>query len=147
MPSLLRTRKLDCGTRLYHGTSAPEDFSIPRGPAWFSDATAVANRFQRWHEWSPSRPRTLVFSVSESPELLLLQSRDDFDAFEDEHEELPNDPAEMAEAVCRAGYDGWIIPDNYPEGADIMLCRPEDWLTAEGPIPRRRATRTKRRRA
>jgi hypothetical protein len=137
----LPTRKLDRGALLYHGTSAPADFAFPDGPAWFSDARAVADEFQSRHAWSPSRPRTLVFSVSESPELLLVNSRADFDAFEDEHEELPNDPVESAEVVCRAGYDGWIIPDNYPEGADIMICRPERWLTAEAPAPRRRTRR------
>ena len=33
-----------------------------------------------------------------------------------------------AEIVCDARLNGWIIPNNYPDGADIMLCRPEDWL-------------------
>lgn len=136
----LPTQKLTRGTQLYHGTSADEDFSIPNGPAWFSDAEAVAHNFQRWH--TGPRPRILQFWVADRPELLLIRSQTDFDAFEDEHEELPNDPAEMAETVCRAGYDGWIIPNNYPEGADILLCRPERWLVTEAPQPaKRRRTR------
>ncbi len=138
----LPTQKLARGARLYHGTSVDEDFSIPNGPAWFSDAEDVAEYFQTWH--TGPRPRILPFWVSDSPKLLLVHSDADFRAFEDEHDEELSGcgSGEMAEIVCRAGYDGWIIPNNYPEGADIMLCDPERWLTTEAPTPRRGRRKT-----
>lgn len=132
----LRTKELPRGLRLYHGTSVNEDFSVPTGPAWFSDAKVVADRFKKWH--NGPRLRVLSFWVTDSPKLFLVRARADFDEFEEQHDEELNGcgSEEMAEAVCRVGYDGWIIPNNYPEGADVMLCDPRRWLGTEPPTSR-----------
>ena len=128
------------GTRLYHGTSAEEDFDVPNGPAWFSDASEVADRFSRGRPGP--RQRVQVYRVARGglrlPEVADLADlrrlvaraagrrwRDPYEV-EDFVEGMSVD--EMADAVC-GHYDGWWIPDNYGPGhGDILLCEPWKWL-------------------
>lgn len=138
------TARLTRGLLLYHGTSVEDDFIVPDGPAWFSDSEDVAVRFSSWHDGG--RPRVIGFEVVDAPRLLLVRSTDDFTRFfenENGGDDCCGSPEDMAEVVCSRGYDGWTIPNNYPTGADIMLCEPSRWLRPLGLMknPHRRTRR------
>ena len=120
-------QRLRIGQTLYHGTSAKTRFDYPDGPAWFSEERSVAESFTRWHGAGGSR-RVLVYEVVASPKLARIvdtraASRLSYELLgEDTH-----DIKDLAYATCDR-YDGWIVPNNYSPGADIMLCEPERWL-------------------
>lgn len=133
----LRTSSIKKGTILYHGTSAEEDFEIPEGPAWFSDGKAVARAFSGR---GPGNPRILRFEVvrritglihivgtmafDRMVEMLARQYGENPDRFENY--------LDVAQALCDRGHPGWAVPWNYPDGSDIMLCRPAGWLSLVG---------------
>lgn len=122
---MVDARSLPRGTVLYHGTGAPEKFLIPTGPAFFSDSRTVAKYFSTWN--GGEKPRVLRYKVSSKiQKLALIESQQDFDNLSEETGCEPGQDTESLVAmVCGAGFDGWIIPNNYPDGADIMLCFPE----------------------
>ncbi|RLB39820.1 MAG: hypothetical protein DRH30_09260 [Deltaproteobacteria bacterium] len=113
------------GTRLYHGTSAEDDFSDDiDGPFWVSDGVGVAKKFIGIRG---PRPRVMVFEAESDIQLVDWSSLDAIQTFVERYTggEFDEYSAhELSEIVCEAGYDGWAIPNNYPEGADIMLCDP-----------------------
>lgn len=133
------------GTLVYHGTATENEFDVLNGPAWVSDSFGVARHFANR---GASRSRVVVFRVQTVPRLAMIANarewasfvawatgacyaRDDFD------DDVEYGPYEIAEMVCDNGIvDGWIIPANYPEGADIMLCNPSRFL---GFVEERRA--------
>lgn len=125
-----RTYTLERGARLYHATDAKERYELeedPEGPFWVSDDERVAQKFLAMKVGrGGGLPRILVYEAEDDAELLLWQSWSDMEAFfESEAEDAEYmTPPQMAEVVCDAGFDGWIVPANYPEGADIMLCDP-----------------------
>ena len=45
----------------------------------------------------------------------------------DDPDDFSCDTAEAAEAFC-CKYEGWVIPANYPEGADVLICTPSEYL-------------------
>lgn len=121
------TTSVPKNTVLYHGTASPEDFDIPRGPAWFSNAEAVARSFMRWHGQS-ERSRVIAYrTTSRVPNLLFIDGTDTMSRFV-KSLDLSGDPQELAEAVCDGGWNGWNIPSNYLEGSDLLLCEPERWV-------------------
>jgi hypothetical protein len=128
------TRAIPAGAILYHGTSSPEKFRRPSGPAFFSDSESVARYFATWREGGggkKGRPRILRYEVvHEISHLALIESTMAFDDFSERvgYGGDPESTEERVDMVCSAGFDGWIIPNNYPDGADIMLCQPERWL-------------------
>lgn len=133
----METLTLEEGTVVYHGTSSKEDFKIPdmTGFAWVSTSRSVAEYFAKSRRGP--RPRVLVFHLYKDVELFLVSSAQDFDelAEEEGEGEAPSGPDELAQMVCDAGYDGWIIPTNYPDGDDVLLCYPEDALDLVNAIP------------
>ena len=44
------------GTKLWHGTSAIEDFAIPRGPAWFAPTRTIAQKWAGWADYEHNKP-------------------------------------------------------------------------------------------
>jgi len=129
------------GTLLYHGTKAPEDFDYPDGPAWFSTARSVAEEFVSWHSWgddAEEKSRVLVYRVVKRiPRLVLIDSREDMDDLVRRLDDGMGDlefagPTDLAEATCDAGWTGWHIPWNYPDGSDTMICEPTEWLELIG---------------
>jgi len=119
------------GADLYHGTNVEEDFRLPHGPAWFGDTFSVAKNFATYHS-DEGPPRVYHFRARRRISgLILIESKDEYDRQMDELAEKTGHSRNVrgdAEIVCDARLNGWIIPNNYPDGADIMLCRPEDWL-------------------
>jgi hypothetical protein len=119
------------GTELFHGTSARESFDVPSGHSWYSDSPGVAKQFVS-HRKGAGRPRILKLLVKKRiTNLALIESSEEYDAlFEELGRRTGHDPLGFPHAmiVCDAGLEGWVIPKNYPEGADIMLCYPADYL-------------------
>ena len=118
------------GRLLHHGTSAPEDFTDLDGPAWVSDSRDVAEWFaQNRLEGGPLRILTFRV-VGTITTLARPRTQRELQALMDELGQWEGGSHDMAEAVCTfsSRYNGWIIPNNYATGADIMLCRPMDWL-------------------
>lgn len=116
---------LKAGTVLYHGTAMTEfeeaDDHLD-GPAWLTDSEAVAERFARRNaQGSDSKPRVLTYTLDSDIELHLIRGRADLDELTEEHGISFNGVEEMRDTVSDAGIPGWVIPSNYPEGADILL--------------------------
>lgn len=129
------------GTVLFHGTSVDEDFDVPQGPAWFSNSEQVARYFANWHDGPNAR--VLTHTVTASVALPVIETDQDWRVFQQRvaitlgHDDSDySDPNEFAECVCQAGLPGWTIPHNYPEGADILICRP-DFVVAPTQAPTR----------
>lgn len=123
-------RSLPEGTILFHGTNAEESFEFPRGPAFFTDSYSIARDFASWHG-DRGRQRVLRYEVrTDIPKLALVESEADMNRLADEVGMEPTkDTRGRIEIVSRHGFDGWIAPNNYPNGADIMLFEPLRWLT------------------
>ena len=136
------TWTLEAGLTVFHGTAHPaafEDEDDLEGPFWVSDDEHVARNFARWsagrYRSGPEpRPRLLRFVVEQPVELLLWRTDADVrDFLERIGADDALSPYEMAEEVCAQGFDGWAIPSNYPTGADIMICDPNDVLRLADP--------------
>jgi len=135
----LKTTTLKRGLLLYHGTSSP-DFDERADsltfPAWFSEKKRVARYFVNWHgepepypynEKLPNSARIITYRVAEPIKVLLIREQRDMVFIADEFGINTDDAETFAEWVCTNGYNGWIIPNNYPAegGSDIMLCHAE----------------------
>ena len=124
-------RRLLEGDVVFHGTSArdrfeAEDDGTPEGPAWFSEGLGVAEWFKTWLG-GPS-PRVITYRVYREPQLFVWVTNTDLEEVLGEDDLDDWSPNEIADEICALGYDGWIIPDNYPDGSDILLCNPEEHL-------------------
>jgi len=135
------------GLDLYHGTNSETIFEFPEMPAWFSSSFSVAQYFANFHV-QEGKPRIHLFRVEKKiPKLLLIDSKVEWDdLMEKMVEELgehSEDPRDLGRFICRKGYNGWIIPNNYPDGDDIMLCEPENWLQWRGEesVPKKKRSR------
>lgn len=119
------------GTELFHGTSAREPFDVPSGHSFYSDSPEVAKHFVR-HRKDTGQPRILRLRAKKRiSKLALIESAEEYDAlFDYLGHKTGHDPLGFPHVLiaCQAGLEGWVIPKNYPEGADIMLCYPEDYL-------------------
>ena len=112
------------GTTVYHGTDS-EDFDERadelQTPFWVSDSLEVAKYFATGYQGG-TKPRLLTYTMTDDVNLIVIRDKEDLDEI-DELAGVGGDPRELADFVCfRLGYGGWIIPDNYRTGADIMLC-------------------------
>jgi len=124
------THCLRKGTVLYHGTRAADMFEeggfAPRAPAWFSTSRNVAENFVNWNEGRC--PRILVYRATRSiPKLVSIEDQHAMQQLVEFIErqvgfDLTSSPADLADELCNIHFSGWYIPNNYPEGDDIMLC-------------------------
>lgn len=105
------TLTLQIGTPLYHGTN--EDFDTLDFPAWFSTSYQVAKHFGEivW-EFNVSNPIELpkIVSRQEMSKFQEVFNMDEFYGTED-----------MIEQMKKTNLPGWIIPNNYNPGDDILL--------------------------
>lgn len=119
----LRTRTLRPGTRLYHGTAGDFDERSERliPPAWLSEVAAVARNFADWR--GKTNVRLIEYRVTEPIRLVVLPDKETMWEIGEEFGVDSGDVEELADWVSRQGYDGWIVPDNYPVegGSDIMI--------------------------
>lgn len=126
----LKTKKtsLKKGLILYHGTQLKFEESGIEVPLWLSESIAVARRFIEWHEEYESEdnsPRILVYEVVRNISVLNIE---DDDAFAHLLEIFGvGSPCELAQKMI-GNFNGWIIPQNYSEGSDILICNKEDIL-------------------
>jgi hypothetical protein len=118
------------GENLFHGTSARAKFTFPDAPAWFSQTFETAEWFTSWNP-AGGRYRVLEFEVVRPiRNLALIGGAGDLERFmplvagfdSEDRGEGSGDPTELAEQTCSFGFSGWRIPNNYPNGDDILLC-------------------------
>lgn len=107
------------GMLLYHGTSAKFHPDHIETPAWFSDAKEVARFFAK--QSKDKRTVIHVFKVEEPIHLPLIRDKDEFADFCETFGFEAYSAEDMRDGLLRSGLPGWIIPDNYLEGADILL--------------------------
>jgi hypothetical protein len=113
------TVAVPAGTLLYHGTGWAFDPDEIMAPTWFSRSIHVARHFSRRSEGGKSR--ILGYRTGAEIVLPLIRGAGQFDAFCERHGIRPYSAEDMADGVRRAGLAGWVIPDNYPDGDDILL--------------------------
>lgn len=121
----LPIRELPEGIELFHGTWGRSSFKTINGPAWFSDSFGVAERFAaRYRD-----PKVLRFTVRKSvPRLVEIGDFEEFIRSVDRSPRSEFDMRRFAKKICNGRFDGWVVPNYYPDGADIMLCNPDKWL-------------------
>jgi hypothetical protein len=115
--------RLPAGTILYHGTDCPdydEEHDRLDGPAWVTSSKTVAEHFARRPGWGGTS-RVITFELEESVDLPELNTRQDRDDLEEQHNIRFDSAEDMRDSVQMAGIAGWIAPANYPDGDDIML--------------------------
>ena len=137
---------IPAGTTLWHGTGAETGFTMPHGPAWFSDARSVAQHFAwlRAPMGGPLFPsRILRFEVIEDLALPTVHATEVlkrsngragevfgtrvWGQFVEEMIGRGGDMDDLSDAVCTK-FNGWRVVNNYQPGDDIMLCRPGRFL-------------------
>ncbi len=120
---ILQFYHLHSGTVVYHGTSLEfdETYEALDAPFWVSDSMTVAEEFVTWNEGN--HPRVITYKTAQDMRLVLINDRNDILELGERFGIDMYSPQDMASDVCSMlPGDGWIIPYNYPSGADIMLC-------------------------
>jgi hypothetical protein len=123
----LETHILDVGTKVYHGTGAPDFDGHPWPPYWVTDSKIVAEYFAKGHAYEDAKPTVYELKVTRSLNLAVLD-RNAFDDIEDRYGvtfDGPEDGDDFIRVLRQLGFDGWYIGDNYPEGSDIMIAVPD----------------------
>ncbi len=132
------TWTLKAGTPLYHGTSDAEFDPVSDGIEagfWVSDSEQVARRFaQNLGATLPRRgsgdpPVVHVFVLTRDVALPSISSASAMRAFSEDHDLDRSGVEGIRESMTAAGLPGWIIPSNYPEGADILLMDADEVLS------------------
>lgn len=106
---------IPAGTMLFHGTD-DDDFhpSEISGPAWFSTDNDVAEKF--------AAGRLLAYRLKVDLKLPLITNAEEMDAFAEKFGIDRSSSEDVRDTAKRAGIPGWIIPDNYEPGDDILIC-------------------------
>jgi hypothetical protein len=116
---------LKAGTTVYHGTGARFSDTAEglTSPCWVTTDLAVAKRFVDYHTHSPKGKRRIIqFTTNRDLRLLYIKNKHSFDEYLEYNHISPYSSEEMAEGVCRLGWEGWYIKANYgPGGDDIMI--------------------------
>lgn len=151
-PNKMTVLTLEVGRFLYHGTTTAYRFQMLKSPAWLTDNEHTAMWFAQDEvlagKLSDKNARPIVkrFQLTQPVELLMIvQSKDDDDLdwvfhIADAIEIQAADPYDLAQYVCATGFDGWYVnrayglSNNIPNGADVMLCHPEDTLILAGDL-------------
>lgn len=109
-----KTKTLPAGTLLFHGTD-DEDFhpSEIRGPAWFSTDHDVAGTF--------AHNRLLAYRLKSDLTLPMISNDADMEEFAERFNIDRSSSEDVRDSAKRSGISGWIIPDNYEPGDDILI--------------------------
>jgi GNAT superfamily N-acetyltransferase/RNA:NAD 2'-phosphotransferase (TPT1/KptA family) len=116
------TQTLPAGTILYHGTDAsqwkPQQEQI-ESPAWFSQSRSVAEQFSTWN--GDKKPVVAEYRTTQPIELVVIHNRRDLDSLCEKYQVFEEGSTrDMADELSNY-IEGWIIPNNYPDGDDIMI--------------------------
>jgi len=113
---------LKCGTKLYHGTSLDFDPAGISAGSWFSTSQSVAEYFaKRFPLGDEEAYRLHEYELTEDVDLPDFYDRQSFEAYLEEQGIEAFCSEELVEGILSAGLPGWVIPNNYPDGDDIML--------------------------
>lgn len=119
--------KLQAGMLVYHGTDCDdfnEDEDSLDGPAWVSSSRAVAEFFVTNRAGWGGQRRLITYVLACDVELYEVRSRDDMQRLAEKFNLLLDGTEEIRESVRESGIEGWIIPNNYPDGDDILIADP-----------------------
>lgn len=107
---------IKAGTMLFHGTD-DDDFhpSEISGPAWFSTDNDVADKFR-------NGGRLLAYRLKADLKLPLITSGEEMEEFAEKFHIDRMSSEDVRDSAKKAGIPGWIIPDNYEPGDDILIC-------------------------
>jgi hypothetical protein len=115
---------LPAGTVLFHGTDNDDfDESNDRleGPAWVSTSKSVAAHFaSRSGGWGGVK-RVISYTLADALSLPEITSRADMLELSEEHDICLGGAEEIRESFQASELPGWIIPNNYPDGDDILI--------------------------
>lgn len=135
--------KIKRGESVFHGTASDANFTSLTGPAWVAKARDVAEHFARLRGGSPVKKhggscnRIIEFKAARPLKLILIKDRKawfrllDF-IHEDQTYFSPSSAAQKAYDYLGRDFDGWIIPDNYHNGDDLLLFEPDSALEFVG---------------
>lgn len=115
---------ITAGTLLYHGTDCDdldEENDPLQGPAWLSSSKDVADYFAKRHGGWGGKRRIITYRLFEDVRLYEILSQADMQMLADEFQISLCGVEEMRESVDDSGIPGWVIPNNYPSGDDILL--------------------------
>ena len=111
-----KTKTLSAGTILFHGTEDDEFHPANiRGPAWFSTDNDVATKFS-------DGGRLLAYRLKTDLTLPLITSNNEMEQFAETFHIDRSSSEDVRDSAKRSGIAGWIIPDNYEPGDDILIC-------------------------
>lgn len=118
---------LEKGTVLFHGTSVldyEEAYEALNGPAWVSSSLSVAQHFAKRSKAGGEEGacRVVEFVLQEDVELPEIYGQREMQEFAEEHNLSLLGSEDIVDSVLAAGLPGWILPFNYPDGDDILLC-------------------------
>ncbi len=113
------TETIPVGTILYHGTS--EDFSPSdiETAAWFSRSREVAEYFANRYQ-NGGEPVIHAYRVEEPITLPVIHDKNELDEFSERFYIHLDSPEDIIDSMRSNGQPGWIIPDNYHNGDDIL---------------------------
>jgi hypothetical protein len=124
---MTRTTTLAAGTVLFHGTDT-DDFEERSqtldGPSWLSSSRSVANHFAVNRAGAGGLKRIISYRLVRDIALFEITSSRGLQSFAQEHDFSPSSSESIREGVAAAGLPGWIIPNNYPDGDDILITDP-----------------------
>lgn len=115
---------LKAGTVLFHGTDCDDfDESVDSldGPAWLSTSRSVAEHFVNNRSGWGGRKRIVSYTLDADLQLPEISSAREMAAFAEEHALDLSGVEGIRESVQAAGLAGWVIPNNYPDGDDILI--------------------------
>ena len=122
--------RLPAGLILFHGTSARFDHADIEGPAWFTTSKDVAEHFaERRRQGNGGKVRIMKFRLAVDLLLPRIENAREMNRFAELFQIDTMGTEDMQDSMRRAHLPGWIIPDNYETGDDIMIAFPDDVLS------------------
>ncbi len=121
---MTRMMTLPAGTVLFHGTDN-DDFNESDdtldGPAWVSTSRSVAAYFaNRSGGWGGVK-RIVCYTLAEALSLPEITTRADMLELAEEHDLSLGGAEEIRDSIANSELPGWILPNNYPDGDDILI--------------------------
>lgn len=117
-------QKLPKGTFVYHGTDNDDfddEYDPLDGPAWVTTSESVAQNFVRNRSNWGGTKRIIKYRLAEDVYLPLIQSRYEMTELAEEHGICLDGVEEIRDSIMMSELSGWWIPNNYPDGDDILL--------------------------